>query len=397
MQTSSADPSLPAPPATSRAHPHTRHQARRRALFDAAREVDAAASVVLLCNAKDIFYLTGVREGISWLVVAGDHTIAVSRHMMVHEVREEIPECEVLLATARSTDTANMEAFVAAELSRRSLQMALLDTAKFSAASYLALAGYCEERQLQLRPASGLMESLRSIKDEHETRIIRRCVEIAELAFQQLIRHGAKGLLGKSEREVAVELERLMVSLGADRQGFPDTGIIVAGGPNSANAHHQPGNRCLQPGDPVLIDWGAELSGYRSDQTRTLFLREVPEFALEAYPVVARSLERSSALLGPGVPMSDVDRTARQTVLSAGFPEFHYGVGHGVGLDIHEGPWIRTDSTARFRENMITTVEPGIYLPGVGGIRIEKMFRITSDGATALDELPVLLEEMVLG
>jgi Xaa-Pro aminopeptidase len=352
---------------------------------------------VLICNTKDIFYLTGVREGISWLMVAADLTVAVSRHLMVHEVREELPDCEVILASARSTDPVNMEAFISMELLRRSLNVALLETAKVSAASYLALATHCDGKRLTLHPATGLMEGLRSVKDDHETRVIRRCVEIAELAFQQLIQQGASSLLGKTERDVAVELERLMLAMGADRQGFPDTGIIVAGGPNSANAHHQPGTRCLQPGDPVLIDWGAELSGYRSDQTRTVFLREVPEFAREAYPVVAHALERAAALLSAGAPMSEVDQAARQAVISAGFPEFHYGVGHGVGLDIHEGPWIRADSTACFQENMITTIEPGIYLPGIGGIRIEKLYRITADGATALDTLPVALEEMVLG
>jgi Xaa-Pro aminopeptidase len=396
MQIPSADPSLLAAPAALRTRPHSRHQLRRQALFAAARHEEPSASVVLICNAKDILYLTGVREGISWLLVAADLTIAVSRHLMVHEVREELPDCEVILPSARSTDPVNLEAFVAAELSRRSLNVALLETAKISAASYLKLVTHCDDKRLTVRPATGLLEALRSIKDDQETRIIRRCVEIAELAFQQLIEQGAAGLLGRTERDVAMELERLMLAMGADRQGFPDTGIIVAGGSNSANAHHQPGTRCLQSGDPVLIDWGAELCGYRSDQTRTLFLHEVPEFARAAYPVVAHALDRAASLLAAGAPLSEVDEAARQSVVSAGFPEFHYGVGHGVGLDIHEGPWIRADSTARFKENMITTIEPGIYLPGIGGIRIERLYRITADGATALDTLPVSLEEMVL-
>lgn len=359
--------------------------------MDAAREIDAAAAAVLICHPKDIYYLTGVREGVLWLIVAADLTISVSRHMLVHEVREQMPDCEVLLPTVRSTDRVDIEAFVAAQLLRHSLDIVLVETAKVSAASYLALAGH-----VKLSPVAGLLEGLRAIKDDEETRIIERCVEIAELAFRELIQPGATGLIGKTEREVAVELERLMIAMGADRQGFPDTGIIIAGGPNSANAHHQPGARRLQSGDPVLIDWGAELGGYRSDQTRTLFLHDVPGFAREAYPVVALALERAATLLGPGVEMGDVDHAARQAVMAAGFPEFHYGVGHGVGHDIHEGPWIRAHSTARFAQDMITTIEPGIYLQGTGGIRIEKLFRITSDGAVALDALPVSLEEMVL-
>lgn len=187
-----------------------------------------------------------------------------------------------------------------------------------------------------------------------------------------------------------------MIALGADRQGFPDTGIIVASGPNSASAHHCPGGRRVMPGEPLLIDWGAEVDGYRSDMTRTLFIGSLPGFARKAYPVVEAALVAAADRLRAGVDMGEIDRLARDTVSDAGFTEFHYGVGHGIGLAIHEAPWLRAHSKDLLEEGMITTVEPGIYIPGEGGIRIERIFAISDSGAEGLDQLPTAMEQMVI-
>lgn len=187
-----------------------------------------------------------------------------------------------------------------------------------------------------------------------------------------------------------------MIGLGADRQGFPETGVIVASGPNSASAHHAPGSRRVSPGDTLLIDWGAELDGYRSDMTRTLFIGNLPEFAVEAYPVVRSALELAAGALQAGNTMGQVDHAARETVMAAGFPEFHYGVGHGIGLAIHEAPWLRAHSADRLEAGMITTIEPGIYLPGEGGIRIESIYEVLPGGPQRLDRLPTSLEQMVI-
>ncbi|MES2920804.1 MAG: Xaa-Pro peptidase family protein [Verrucomicrobiota bacterium] len=370
---------------------------RRESLIRAARSFTATAEVVLICNPKDIYYFTGVQEGISWLMVAETETVVVTRHLMEHEVREIAWDCEVLLPSRHSTERPDVELFVVFELKKRRLLHAVIEPAKIVASSYLALTLHASQADLDLHAVTGLTEELRAIKDAGEIALIRRCAEIASEAFLQLMSGGASRLVGKTERELATELERNMVSLGADRQGFPATGIIVASGPNAANAHHRPGLRRVSPGEGVLIDWGAELSGYRSDMTRTVFVESVPEYALEAYPVVEDALKAASKLLAVGELMGEIDRAAREHVILSGLPEFHYGVGHGVGLDIHEGPWLRAHSTDILASDMVTTIEPGIYLPGIGGIRIEDLFHVLPAGPVSLGTLPTHLDAMVIG
>lgn len=386
MRTSTIDPPKPA----------DSREPRRQALAEAFIGLHPECDAMLVCDSKDIQYLTGVEEGISWLIIFRNGTVAITRHMLVHEVTEQIPECEVLLPSAHSTDRPDLEAFVVSELLRRSARGVLIETAKISAESYLRLARCCERNRVTLESRSRMVASLRALKDDEELNAIRRCVDIAEGSLRRLISEGASGLIGKTERQIAVELERIMIDFGADRQGFPATGIIIASGPNSSAAHHRPGSRRVESGDPVLIDWGAELAGYRSDLTRTFFMQRVPEFAMAAYPVVENALQKAFGMLRPGVMLGALDDVARQTVTSAGYPEFHYGVGHGVGLDIHEEPWIRAASEERLGSGMITTLEPGIYLHGIGGIRIENLFRIIPDSAENLASLPTCLGEMIL-
>jgi Xaa-Pro aminopeptidase len=370
---------------------------RRRRLLEAAVAEFPAADVVLVNHPKDIHYLTGAKEGVSWLIVSARRSIAVSRHLMIHEVREIAADCDVILPCERSTQRPQLERFIAGELRRNGLGTAVFEPARISAASYLELARHLSPLGIQLQAATAMIERLRSIKDDTEQFLIGRSVAIAEEAFRQLISSGARGLVGRSERDIAVELERLMISLGADRQGFPETGIIVASGPNSANAHHTPSRRRVATGEALLIDWGAELGSYRSDMTRTLFPGHPPEFALRAYPAVLSAMEAAAALLKEGASAGEIDRAARQTITSEGFDEFHYGVGHGVGLEIHEGPWLRANSDEPLRPGMVTTIEPGIYVPGTGGIRIENLFRILPGGSESLCTLPVNFDSMILG
>ena len=325
------------PPAVPRRTRRDSRERRRLALFQACRRQHPGCDAILICDARDIHYLTGVHEGISWLIVSSNGTIAVTRHMLIREVCERIPECEVLLPSVNSTDRPDVEAFVVAQLRIRSLTHILIETSKINAATYLCLAEFCSEQEITLDAASRMVAGLRVIKDDEELLTIRRCVDIAEGSLEQLISGGAAGLLGRTEREVAVELERIMIDLGADRQGFPGTGIIIASGPNSASNHHNPGSRRIGSGDTVLIDWGAERGGYRSDLTRTFFIHYAPDYALAAYSVVEDALSRAVSLLGPGQSMGAIDEAARQTIVSAGFPEFHYGVGHGVGLGLGAG------------------------------------------------------------
>jgi Xaa-Pro aminopeptidase len=351
---------------------------------------------VVLSAPLDIRHLTGSREGISWLVLFEAASFAISRHMLVSEVSAEAVDCEILLASDRSTERPDLELFIITRLARQGLRRIVIDPARLSAQSYLRLTAHAQAASLEILSLPDLLSDVRAVKDPSEITLTRRCVAIAEAAFRSLIAEGAAALIGRTEREIANELEIRMWAAGADRQGFPETGVIVASGPNSASAHHTPGTRRIVAGEPLLIDWGAELAGYRCDSTRTIFPGGVPDFALQAYPIVEQALHLAASHLRAGAAMGEVDRAARETVTNAGYPEFHYGVGHGVGLAIHEAPWLRAHASELCQIDMLTTIEPGIYLPGIGGIRIENLYRVTPDGNECLGDLPTDLASMVI-
>jgi len=376
--------------------PHAPDFKKRRTLtWLSALAQEPSLKAMVLCDPKDILYLTGVREGIFWLVIGEGEIFAASRHMLIQEVRSEAPDCEVLLASDQYTPFADYEQFLISELLRRGLGVAGFLPAKTSAQGYLKLTNSAPP-ELVFKPLPDVISPLRSIKDEGELALTRRCVAIAEEAFAQMLNNGARAWIGRTEREIASELETRMCALGADRQGFPGTGIIIASGPNSASAHHQPGRRRILSGDTVLLDWGAERNSYRSDLTRTVFIETVPEFARRGYALVEQSLFHAEKGLRAGASTGEIDRIAREALTAHGYSEFYYGVGHGVGLDIHEAPWLRMDGRDTLEENMLTTLEPGIYLPEIGGIRIENMYRIKQGGSERLGSLPTGLEHMVL-
>ncbi len=383
-------------PAVERTLPPPDFPTRRRQTLARMRRSHPIADSLAICDPLDIQYLTGTRHGISWLILHAGGCFAISRHMLVEEVRAEAVDCEILLPCARSTERPDLEKFLLAEMTRRGCRSLLIDPARLAAQSYLNLIRHAEIRDIPVLTATDFLACQRAIKDATELELIRRCVGISETAFEGLTARGCAGLLGRTEREIADELETRMWSLGADRQGFPETGIIVASGPNSASAHHSPGGRRVAAGEPLLLDWGAELSGYRSDMTRTLFLGSLPDFAREAYPVVEKAIGDAARLLQAGQAMGEIDRAARDVVTGAGYTEFHYGVGHGVGLAIHETPWLRARSEEICEVGMVTTIEPGVYLTGVGGIRIENLYRIGKGGCECLNSLPIDLESMVL-
>ena len=372
------------------------HQRRSRALA-ACRNIHESADAVVLCDPHDIHYLTGSRHCISWLVVRQSAAFAVSRHMLVREARAEAMDCEVLLPSARSTDRPDIEQFVIGELVKRGHRSVVVDPAKLTAQSYLGILRHAAAAGMEILETPNLLAGVRAVKDACEIALTRRCVRIAQQAFAGLIAGGAGSLIGRTEKEISNDLESRMWALGADCQGFPETGVIIASGPNSASPHHTPGSRRIVAGEALLIDWGAELAGYRSDLTRTIFPVSVPKFALRAYPVVAQALHRASQQLRPGAAMGEIDRAARDTITGAGYTEFHYGVGHGFGLAIHEAPWLRAHSTELCEVDMLTTIEPGIYLPDIGGIRIENDYRVTPDGNECLCDLPTDLASMIIG
>ncbi len=242
----------------------------------------------------------------------------------------------------------------------------------------------------QLVPAGGLVEPLREIKDAGEARRVREAARLADRALLEVIE---RGLAGRSEVAVALDLEMTMRTLGAQALSFQP---IVAGGARGALPHGEPRNVAIESGSLVTIDWGCRLDGYCSDCTRTFAVGGgVEDEARAAYDLVLHAQESSLAAVAPGVECRDVDAVARAIIDEAGYGDrFGHGLGHGVGLDIHEGPRLSRLSEATLAPGMVVTVEPGVYLPGRFGIRIEDLVLVTNDGHEVLNGLPKGYQEV---
>jgi Xaa-Pro aminopeptidase len=220
----------------------------------------------------------------------------------------------------------------------------------------------------QLVRASGTVEALREVKDAGEVALLRLACEAADAALTDLVERG--GLRpGRTEREVSRELENLMLDHGAEGVSFE---TIVAAGPNSAVPHHRPTDAVLASGDFVKIDFGALVAGYHSDMTRTFVLGRAADWQQEIYQLVAAAQRAGREALRAGANLQDVDAAARQVIIDAGHGErFGHGLGHGVGLQIHEAPGINATAAGTLLAGSVVTVEPGVYLPDRGGVRIE--------------------------
>ena len=231
---------------------------------------------------------------------------------------------------------------------------------------------------------SEAVAALRICKDAHEIARMRRAAQVAEEAMRQTLPAIEPGV---TERDVASLLTARLFAAGcAPELPFSP---IVAFGASSANPHAVPGDRPLHPGALILCDWGAHVDGYFSDMTRMFSYGEPPRPEREIVDIVDRARQAAVEAAGPDVPASEVDRAARAVIEQAGFGErFIHRTGHGLGLEIHEAPWIRNGNAMRLRPGMAFTIEPGIYLPGVAGARIEDMAVVTEDGAETLTTLP---------
>jgi Xaa-Pro aminopeptidase len=242
--------------------------------------------------------------------------------------------------------------------------------------------------ELEWVAAKDLVEPLRLVKDDAEIALIKNAITVAETAMETV-----KPLLtpGTREQDFALELEFAMRRLGASGAAF-DT--IVASGANGAHPHHHAGPRPLAAGDFVTIDWGATVNGYNSDITRTYALRSVTDKQREIYEIVREAQQRAIAAIKPGKTGKDIDAVARDFIAEHGYgPAFGHSLGHSLGRSVHDGPGfsVRSD-TLILKPGMVMTVEPGIYLEGWGGLRLEEEILVTKDGCEILTHLPNALE-----
>ncbi len=233
--------------------------------------------------------------------------------------------------------------------------------------------------KFDLIPTHSLVEDKRAIKDSQEIDKLRQAADITALALEHIQQYLVPGV---KELEIVGELERFIRYQGARAAAFD---IIVASGPNSSQPHHSSGERKLKDNEPVLIDLGVDYQGYKSDLTRVFFLGKINILARKVYAIVLGAQEAAIKRIRPGAEMAEIDRVARAYIAKKGYGKyFTHNLGHGFGLEVHEDPRISGNEASAVKPGMTFTVEPGVYLPGKFGIRIEDMVLITRKGCEVL-------------
>jgi Xaa-Pro aminopeptidase len=354
------------------------HARRRDALRGALRA--AGLDALLVTDLVNVRYLTGFTgSNAALLVHAGDdadhgedRTVLATDGRYTTQAAAQTPDLPVLVQRAVGPallgDAAGAIGF---------------DSAHVTVDGHAELAAALTDGEL--RRAPGLVEALRAVKDAGEVDALRQACAAADAALAGVIADG--GLrAGRSEREVARDLEERMREAGAEGPSFE---TIVAAGAHAAIPHHSPTDAPLADGDLLTMDFGALVDGYHSDMTRTTIVGAPADWQRDLHDLVAEAAAAGRAALAPGVATRDVDAAARDVITAAGFGEqFVHGLGHGVGLVIHEAPAVSATATATLEAGMTVTVEPGVYLAGRGGVRIEDTLLVTEDGAVPLTQSP---------
>ncbi len=358
---------------------HRRDRLRRRLR---SAELDA----LLVTDLVNVRYLSGFTGSNAALLIRADDEVPVlaTDGRYVTQAAAQAPDAELVIERACGPQLAARAA--ASGVRRLGFESHVLTVDGF--AQLQKAAG-----DLDFVRAAGTVEALREVKDAGEIALLRLACEAADAALADVVAAG--GLRpGRTEKEVARELESRMLDHGADGPSFE---TIVAAGANSAIPHHRPTEAVLAAGDFVKIDFGALVAGYHSDMTRTFVLAPIAQWQRDVYDLVATAQRAGREALAAGVVLRDVDGASRQVIADAGFAEnFGHGLGHGVGLQIHEAPGISASSAGTLLAGSAVTVEPGVYLPGRGGVRIEDTLVVGGEEAPTPELLTRFPKELAI-
>lgn len=358
----------------------TRFSNRRRKL--AARLASQRIDAMLVTHLTHVRYLSGFSGSNGGLLLRKDLTATMATDgRYTTQIAEEVPDLKAILGRAVGEEL----------LKTLTGPMRVGYEADYVSVSQLEKLIAAAPSDITLVPVTGVIEDIRLVKDQLELRRLTEIAELANTALEQLIDAGELAA-GRTERQVAADLEYRMRTLGSERVSF-DT--IVASGPNSAKPHHGADDRVIENGDLVTIDFGAHLRGFNSDCTRTFVVGGANDFAKEIYNIVLESQLAGVRAAVPGAKLVDVDAASRTVIEDAGYGEyFVHSTGHGVGLDVHEGPYAAKTGSGELAEGMTLTIEPGIYVPGKGGVRIEDTLIITSGAPQIITQYPKELREV---
>ncbi|HST16685.1 MAG TPA: Xaa-Pro peptidase family protein [Gaiellaceae bacterium] len=329
---------------------------------------------LLVTNLVNVRYLTGFDSSNAALLVRPKGTARLYTDFRYIETAREVPDVEVVL-------------------SKRSL---IADLAEKLSGRVQFEADVLPHRQWEQLgsgrvtpvPSAGIVAGLRAVKDDEELAAIGRAARVADRAFEALT---AETWIGRSEKELAWRLRELLHAHGADDSSFD---AIVACGPNGARPHATPGDTIVEPRSLVVVDWGAVVDGYCSDCTRTLSTGSPPDRLREAYDVCLAAQRRACDTIKAGMTGVEADEVAREPIAAEFGEAFGHGLGHGVGLEVHEAPRLSPESTDVLAAGNIVTIEPGIYLEGLGGVRIEDLAVVRDDGLELLTAFPKELIEV---
>lgn len=363
---------------------HDRFQKRLNKLRRLVKKQGAAG--ILITDFVNVTYLTGFTGDDSYLIVRKDGETIISDSRYTEQLETECPELDVY---CRGTGE-SMLAAIEGRLSSLSDQNVAVEADSMSL-------GFAEQLRTQVENVNfvstcALVESLRTIKDKWEIASIRESIDMAQRAFA-VLRASLRG--NQTEKEITANLEHTIRQFGGQGCAFAP---IVAVGSRAALPHASPTDRRVDEASFILVDWGAQAGLYLSDLTRVLVTGKISPKLKEIYGVVLKAQLAAIKQIKPGAIMRDVDAAARTTIADAGYgKQFGHGLGHGFGLQIHESPRLSVTSDAPLEAGMVITVEPGIYLPGWGGVRIEDDVLVTRDGHEVLSSVPKSFEDCIVG
>ena len=324
---------------------------------------------ILVTAAPNVRYLTGLRSSNAALLVEPEGSATLYSDFRYVEKARAIEGVSVV-ETSR-----DLFASLAELLSGRRLAF---EEAHMSVASHRVLS----ERTIELVPTTGLVEALRAVKDDLEVAAIRNAASLSDEIFRAL---AEEPFVGRTEQELVWWLERSFREAGAEAVSF----VIVGAGTTAATPHADPGQRVIEKGMFVTVDAGCVVDGYCSDCTRTFSTGDPPQRLLDAYTVCLQAQLAGLGAVRPGVAGRDADAASREPIEAAGLGwAYGHGLGHGVGIEVHEAPVLRPESKDVLEPGNVVTVEPGIYLPGEGGVRIEDLVLVTADGCERLTQFP---------
>jgi Xaa-Pro aminopeptidase len=361
----------------------TRFAQRRARLVKLIKK--AGADGLLVSNEKNVTYLTGFTGDSSHLLVTARETLMISDFRYITQLDEECPDVPThIRPMSKLLRDATVDVLGSARVARLAVEGDSLTVADYA---------HITEKlpKLTLAISRGLVEALRQVKDREEIDDLRQAARQAEKAFAVL---RATLRPNRTEKELADDLEHQLRLQGAECSSFPP---IVAAGPRAALPHARPTLEPIGNYELLLVDWGASNKGYKSDLTRVLVAGRISPKLERLYGLVLKAQEQAIAAIRPGKTGREIDDVGRGVIADAGFGKyFGHGLGHGLGLDVHELPRLGVIYEEPLRAGMVVTVEPGIYLPGWGGIRIEDDVLVTTRGHEVLTSCPKQLSEMVV-